>query len=380
MNNRKLSITQESFVKIVCLAVTFFVPLISAAQSPFKGFENLFTIPKSYVVNYVKTPPIIDGDVNEPIWQQARWTDDFVDIEGDLKPKPALQTNVKMLWDDSCLYIAAQIRDPHVWATLTHHDDIIFRDNDFEVFLDPHNTTHQYFEIEYNALNTVFDLFLNKPYRNGGTAMINWDVEGLRSAVKIQETLNDPSDIDRGWTVEMAIPFKAVSIGNNVEVPGDGTLWRINFSRVEWDTKVVNGKYVKLKDSKGNGLPEHNWVWSPQGVINMHYPERWGYLQFNKGNTNGSGFSMPYNELQKQYLWLIYYREKQWYEQNHKYSSSLKKFGLSKTVKINNKTNYLKIEATDHQFMAFIIDKNDKTTWTINQGGLVQHLNTNSDK
>ena len=108
-----------------------------------------------------------------------------MDIEGSLKPNPPLQTKVKMLWDDSCLYIAAQINDPGVWATLTHHDDIIFRDNDFEVFINPNNTTHQYFELEFNALNTVFDLFLNKPYRNGGNAMINWNAEGLRSAVKI---------------------------------------------------------------------------------------------------------------------------------------------------------------------------------------------------
>jgi hypothetical protein len=57
--------------------------------------------------------------------------------------------------------------------------------------------------------------------------------------------------------------------------PREADVWRINFSRVEWDHEVVGGWYRKIP-----GRPEHNWVWSPQGVVNMHKPERWGYLQF----------------------------------------------------------------------------------------------------
>src|ERR1700676_2121477 len=87
----------------IAIALIFSLPLNTFAQSPFKGFENLFTTPKGYIANYTKTPPAIDGDINDSVWNQATWTDDFVDIEGDLKPKPHLQTNVKMLWDDSCL-------------------------------------------------------------------------------------------------------------------------------------------------------------------------------------------------------------------------------------------------------------------------------------
>ncbi len=375
MDHYRLLTVLKYFIKSALIALAFALPLIAAAQSPFKNFRNLFDIPKSYMVHYVKTPPLINGNIDDPIWQQAQWTANFVDIEGDPKPRPPLQTNVKMLWDDSCLYIAAQINDPNVWATLTHHDDIIFRDNDFEVFINPNNSTHQYFEIEYNALNTVFDLFLNKPYRNGGNAMINWNAEGLRSAVRIQGTLNNPSDTDKGWAIEMAIPFRAISLGNNVQVPKEGTFWRINFSRVEWDTKVVNGKYVKLTDNAGHNLPEHNWVWSPQHVVDMHQPERWGYLQFSKNNANNT-FNLPYSELQKIYLWLIYYQEKIWYKQHHTYTPVLKNFELKSNVTINNYVNALRLEATRHQFIAFVTDKNDKITWTINQEGLVRQLDT----
>jgi len=353
--------------------VFLFVAAPVRAQSPFKGLENLFTLPRNYIVHYTKTPPVIDGDINDAVWQQAAWSADFQDIEGDLKPHPSLQTNEKMLWGDSCLYIAAKIHEPNVWAYVKQRDDIVFHDNDFEVFINPNNTMHQYFEIETNAINNTFDLFLNKPYRNNGSAMINWNVEYMQKAVKVQGTLNNPADTDEGWTVEMAIPFRALSIGNDVEVPQEGTLWRINFSRVEWDTKAVDGKYVKLTDKNGNNKPEHNWTWSAQGVVDMHYPERWGYLQFAK-NPNNITFNLPYAEQQKRYLWLIYYREQKWYNAHNVYLLSLNKIGLHGSVKVDKRYNRLQLEATKHQFLALIIDQKDKIVWTINQEGLVRQL------
>src|SRR5690349_15525257 len=87
---------------------------------------------KHYVIHRAPGPVTIDGDINKQVWQSAAWTDDFVDIEGSLKPKPPLRTRVKMMWDDHNLYFAAQLEEPHVWATLTERDSVIFHDNDFE--------------------------------------------------------------------------------------------------------------------------------------------------------------------------------------------------------------------------------------------------------
>lgn len=70
-----------------------------------------------------------------------------------------------MLWDDQYLYIAAELIEPDIWATLSKRDDIVYNDHDFEVFLDPNNDGEQYVEIEINALGTVMDLFMNKPYK-----------------------------------------------------------------------------------------------------------------------------------------------------------------------------------------------------------------------
>ena len=177
---------------------------------------------------------VIDGKLDDRAWSMARWTEDFVDIEGQAKPKPRLRTRAKLLWDDNYLYIAAELKEPHIWATLTNHDSVIFRDPDFEVFIDPQGKTEPYYEFEINALNTTWDLLLDKPYKDGGKSHDEWEIPGVKSAVHINGTLNNPADKDRGWTVEIAFPWKVLSEhARHAGPPGEGEQWRIDFSRVE---------------------------------------------------------------------------------------------------------------------------------------------------
>ncbi|MCD8742523.1 carbohydrate-binding family 9-like protein [Mucilaginibacter roseus] len=351
------------------IMVTTAVP--AYCQSAFGNLAHLFTTPEHYIVTHTAKAPVIDGDINDKIWDQAKWTSSFADIEGDAKPKPQYNTQLKMLWDDSNLYIAVKMDEPNLWAYLTHHDDIIFQDNDFELFVDPDNNGRNYFEIEVNQLNKIFDLFLPKAYRHGGNALISWDTPGMRSAVKLQGTLNNPKDTDKGWTVEFAIPLKSIMFGFNTGTPAEGSLWRINFSRVEWDTKVVNGKYVKLKDAQGKNLPERNWVWSAPGLISMHYPERWGYLLFTKKATYaGINFAVPYTDLQKQYLWLVYYRQQEYFKLHNVFATNLDGLGIMDTeYNVSGKTNRLSIEATKQQYTATVSDDSGSTI-SINEDGL----------
>jgi hypothetical protein len=238
----------------------------SAAQS----------VPLTYAALHAARPLDIDGVLDEPAWRDAPWSTPFVDIEGDLRPRPRLNTRMKMLWDRRYLYIGAELEEPHVWATITRHDAVIFRDNDFEVFIDPDGDAKEYAELELNALNTVWDLFLAVPYRDGGHAENSWDIEGLRTAVRVNGTINRPADVDSGWTVEIAIPWRGLArASHSLSPPTAGQRWRINFSRVEWRTNIVNRKYQKIPGEK-----EDNWVWSPQGVVDMHQPEHWGFLEF----------------------------------------------------------------------------------------------------
>ena len=225
------------------------------------------TAPLSYDCHYTAKPVMIDGKLDEAAWRHAAWTSDFIDITGDTANKPAYRTRVKMLWDNRYLYIAAELEEPDVHGTLTAHDSVIFHDDDFEFFLKPVPGGEAYFEYEINALNTTWDLYLNKPYRLGGKADNSWEATGVKSAVAVRGTLNHPGDRDKGWTVEIALPLDAFASRQPVPHPVDGTVWRANFSRVEWLA----------------GHPrEENWVWTSQGEINMHVPERWGYLRFRR--------------------------------------------------------------------------------------------------
>lgn len=231
--------------------------------------------PLHYVAPRAPSPVKIDGLIDAQ-WTAAPWTTDFVDIEGAAKPKPRFRTRARMMWDAQYFYIAAELSEPHIWGTLTQHDSVIFHDNDFEVFIDPNGDSHEYFEFEINALNTGWDLFLPKPYKDGGSADNGWEIPGLRTAVSIKGTLNDPRDTDDAWAVELAIPWTAFGTRARMPLPPrNGDQWRVNFSRVEWQHELVNSKYRRIPKRK-----EDNWVWSPQGKINMHLPEHWGYVQF----------------------------------------------------------------------------------------------------
>lgn len=278
-------------------------------------------VPKHYLCRRATEALVLDGKLDKPFWQHATWTDDFVDIEGDLRPLPAKQTRVKMLWDDEYFYFGAELIEDQIWGTLTERDSVIFYDNDFEIFIDPTGASHQYYEFEINALNTVWDLLLVKPYRDGGPPVNGWDIQGLKTAVHIEGELNNPHADQRKWTIEVAMPWRSLKeCAANGQPPTAGEFWRVNFSRVEWRTEVVDDQYCKvINPDTGMPYPEDNWVWSPQGIINMHYPELWGYVMF-VGVDGPQSFDMPADELVKWQLRKLYYRERNYYEAHGHYA------------------------------------------------------------
>lgn len=228
------------------------------------------------------SPVTIDGNLSDPAWRDIPWSESFSDIEGAVNPVPRHETRMKMAWDSNFLYIAARLLEPHLFATLTQRDTIIFHDPDFEVFIDPDGDSQNYYEFEINSLGTEMDLFMPKTYKEGGKYNISWNLDGIRSAVNLEGTLNNPSDIDTAWTIEIAIPWSAFTgEGHTDPAPGSGTIWRMNFSRVQWHLEIIHNPYKKVTDpTTGKPIREENWVWSPTGVINMHIPEQWGFVEF----------------------------------------------------------------------------------------------------
>jgi hypothetical protein len=267
--------------------------------------------PRNYVVHKTGNSILIDGELNEPDWNAAMWTDTFLDIQGNAAPEPFYQTRAKMLWDEHYFYYTANLKDTHVWATLTERDAVIFMDNNFEIFMDPDGDTHNYYELEINALGTYWDLLLTKPYRNGGRAVNAWDIKGLKIGVSVNGSVNNPSDTDEGWTLEVAIPWKVLMETVPGNLPSNGDQWKLNFSRVQWHTDIVDGEYVKRTNPEtSEHLPEENWSWSPQGLINMHYPEMWGTIQFSD-EPAGTHVFFEHSAVED-YKWLLralYYRQ-----------------------------------------------------------------------
>jgi len=277
-------------------------------------------VPRSYLCRHTAKPIVIDGKLDDAAWADAPWTEDFSDIQGDAKPKPRFRTRAKMLWDDEYLYLAAELEEPHVWATLTNHDSVIFQDPDFEVFLDPKGETQPYYEFEMNALNTTWDLLLDKPYQDQGKPHNEWEIPGAKTAVHINGTLNQPADTDAGWTVEIAFPWKVLAEhARHQGPPTEGEQWRIDFSRVEWQITTNGGRYQKVP-----GLPEDNWVWSPQGVVDMHRPEMWGLVQFTKQPT---GMRVPVAAIPgkpaRDVALEIYYAQQDFWNAHHHWATNL---------------------------------------------------------
>lgn len=247
----------------------------------------------------ISRPPNIDGKLSEAVWSNARRSSRFVDL---IHGIPAhLDTRAAVVWDDDYLYVAYWIEEPNVRATLKTRDAPIYQDNDAELFIAGRDG---YYEFEINAYATIYEVlfFWEEAFQRNGYAAIpgfdptgpgarpfngvgytthprgkrigfwNWDYPGLKKAVHIDGTLNDDSDIDRGWTVELALPWAGLEIlarGDGRSLPPeDGDVWRMDFSRFN--------TYKDAASSKDSG----GWAWSAHGVWDSHVPECFTYVEF----------------------------------------------------------------------------------------------------
>jgi len=164
---------------------------------------------------------------------------------------------------------------------------------------------------------------------DGGPALDGWDIAGLETAVHVDGTLNDPNDTDSGWTVEIAIPWAALTelTPDLACTPRPGDTWRLNFSRVQWEHRVASGAYVKTPVEGRGWKGEDNWVWSPQGLVAMHAPERWGFVTFVE--TTDEAVADPRDDARPAYelLMPLYYAQRAYHEEHGRFASRLADLG-----------------------------------------------------
>lgn len=209
----------------------------------------------SYAVKRAKQAPQIDGDLADPTWADATPVELVGSFDG---RKPSARTTARMLYDDQHLYVSFDCEDAHIWGTLFKRDDSIYTQEVVEIFLDADGDGRTYNEIEVSPNNTLFDASF--PERRTGMNL-SWD-SGTRSAVKFKGTINNPSDRDQGWTVEMAVPFsKLAKVPRLPPRKGDG--WRFNLYRLD-----------------GEGGRQEGMAFSPLFVGDFHHLPRFGRLNF----------------------------------------------------------------------------------------------------
>ncbi len=227
---------------------------------------------EQYTVNKINSEISLDGKLDENVWALAEATRDFV-ILGDNQNTAKSKAWAKILWDDNYLYVAFYCQDDKIWATYEDRDDPLYREDVVEVYIDPDADGKNYLEIEVNPLNTIFDLWLTKPYSSGGAAEIGWTMDGLNTAISADGTISDNADQDTAWICEMAMPFSemkfAASSMNFPPMAGDK--WRFNLYRFDRaSTNDPNGEATGWSQTTGG----------------QHEPDRFGVITFSDASTD----------------------------------------------------------------------------------------------
>jgi hypothetical protein len=206
------------------------------------------------------TGPIkIDGVLDEPDWKRAPMVLLGRSIDGG---PTKYRTEARLLWDDEFLYVSFVSQDEDVWSDFTKHDDKIYTQEAVEIFIDADGDGKTYNELEIAPTNATFDAYF--PARREGMDL-SWE-SGMVSAVKVDGTLNNPSDVDKSWTAEAKIPIAKLAAVPHVP-PRVGDKWRINLYRLDWHTN--------RKVNEGSAF-------SPLYMGDFHNLPRFGWLEFGK--------------------------------------------------------------------------------------------------
>ncbi|MGQ9454906.1 MAG: carbohydrate-binding family 9-like protein [Armatimonadota bacterium] len=184
--------------------------------------------PPVYVCPWVDVAPVIDGRLDDVGWTIAQSVELVDAVTGE---KCTKQTSARMCWDADNLYIAFESADSDIWGTMTRRDDLVYREEVVEGFLDPECCLHHYFEFNVSPRNVLFDAFIVNPtgLNPAEGTDFGWNCEGVRTGVYVDGTLDNRNDTDRGWSAEIAIPFK--SLGRTT--PKAGERWRVNLFRID---------------------------------------------------------------------------------------------------------------------------------------------------
>lgn len=221
------------------------------------------TMRAAYHCPYSSAPITVDGELNEPIWEKAKTISLVIPVSF---KEPISKTEAKVVYDKNFLYVAFKAYDQDVWSLLTERDSSTCSEDVLEVFFKTHPDKDPYFNFEINALGTVLDAYNLKRNAAGNyKRWSQWDCAGLKMAIKVKGTLNDWTDRDEYWILEVAIPFAEIpTLGGKSPVKGDK--WLFSLARYDYSIYLPEGRELTAS--------------APLSVLNFHWYEDWCELIF----------------------------------------------------------------------------------------------------
>jgi hypothetical protein len=202
----------------------------------------------------------LDGKLDESDWGAAQPTAPFVNtMSGDAG---SFEVHARVLYDAERLYVAFDVEDDYLKSSFEKHDDHLWEQDTVEVMLDPDGDGKNYFEIQVAPTGVVFDTAYDSRRKPQPFGRLDWSSQ-TKAGVDVRGTLGDDEQ-DKGYTVEMAIPWSAIALPAAPAIPpAAGATWRINF-------------YVMDARAKG----QRAVGWSPPLVGDFHVPQRFGRVVF----------------------------------------------------------------------------------------------------
>ncbi|MFN7099691.1 MAG: DUF5916 domain-containing protein [Flavobacterium sp.] len=228
---------------------------------------------KKLTTKFITDKIEIDGKINEAVWQNAAIAGDFITFEPDNgKPIPEnKKTEVRVLYDNDAIYIAAVMNDENpekILREITQRDDFGTSDV-FGVFINGFNDGQQDFQFFVNAADGQADCITTDT--NGED--YSWDAVWRSKAVIT----------DKGWTVEMRIPYAALRFSAESK-----QTWGLNFFR---EVRRDRFKYTwNFIDSKLGTFTQQTGIL--EGIENIKPPTRLFLLPY-------SSFYVDANSRQK---------------------------------------------------------------------------------
>ena len=167
----------------------------------------------------VKTdsPPIIDGDLSDTVWDKANLISDFTQQEPAAGNLPRFKTEVKILYDNSNIYFSIMCYDDEpakIVAREMKWDGYLSKDDYFRIIFDTFNDNRNAYWFAINPLSAQNDALVCGIDYSG----FNEDWDGIWD-VKSKIT-------DKGWQAEVVYPFSTFKFFNQEE-----QTWGVNFER-----------------------------------------------------------------------------------------------------------------------------------------------------